>query len=71
MRAMIARQRIHIGIHHYGRTVDVEEADSTWRVYDGDLLLAEVSRNHHQGHRPVQGPQTGLSLPSCRSNMAI
>jgi hypothetical protein len=41
---MVAHQRIHIGIHHAGRTVDVEEADSTWRVYDGNLLLAEVPR---------------------------
>jgi hypothetical protein len=41
---MVARQRIHIGARHAGRTVDIEEADNTWRIYDGGLLLAEVAR---------------------------
>jgi hypothetical protein len=41
---MVARQRIHIGARHAGQTLDVEEADTTWRVYDGNLLLAEVPR---------------------------
>lgn len=41
---VVAGQRIHLGIRHAGRTLDVEEADNTWRVYDGDQLLAEVPR---------------------------
>ncbi|WP_373688230.1 IS481 family transposase [Actinoplanes aureus] len=40
----IARQKIQVGIGHAGRTVTVEEADTTFRIYDGDQLLAEVIR---------------------------
>jgi transposase InsO family protein len=40
----IARQRIHVGIAHAGRTLTVETADTTFRVYDGDELLTEVAR---------------------------
>jgi Integrase core domain len=42
---MIARQKIQVGIGHAGRTVAVEEADTTFRVYDGDQLLTEVLRS--------------------------
>nr|WP_130340652.1 IS481 family transposase [Micromonospora kangleipakensis] len=41
---VIAGQRIHPGIAHAGRTVTVEAADTTFRVYDGDQLLTEVAR---------------------------
>jgi hypothetical protein len=40
----IAGQRIHVGIAHAGHTLTVEVADTTWRVYDGDGLVAEVAR---------------------------
>ena len=40
----IARQRMQVGIGHAGRTVTVEEADTTFRVHDGDQLLTEVIR---------------------------
>ena len=40
----VARQRIHVGMAHAGRTVAVETADTTFRVYDGDELLTEVAR---------------------------
>src|SRR6266545_1843198 len=40
---VVAGQRIHVGIVHAGRTLTVEAADSTWRVYDGDHLVAEVA----------------------------
>ncbi|WP_188116037.1 hypothetical protein [Salinispora fenicalii] len=40
----IASQNIHIGISHAGRTVTVEEADTTFRIHDSDQLLAEVPR---------------------------
>jgi hypothetical protein len=36
--------RIQVGIGHAGRTVTVEEAATTFRVYDGDQLLTEVLR---------------------------
>ena len=40
---MVAGQRIHVGIAHAGRTLDVEPADRTIRVYDPTgALLAEV-----------------------------
>jgi hypothetical protein len=37
-----AGQRIHIGIQHAGRTMSVEAADTTFRIHDGDQVLAEV-----------------------------
>jgi len=41
---VVAGQRIHVGIAYAGRTLTVEAADNTWRVYDGDGLVAEVGR---------------------------
>jgi len=41
---VVAGQRIHVGMVHAGRTVTVEDADHTFRVYHGDELLAEVAR---------------------------
>ena len=41
---VVAGQRIHVGIAHAGRTLTVEAADNTWRVHDGDGLVAEVGR---------------------------
>jgi hypothetical protein len=40
----VARQKIQVGIGHAGRTVTVEEADTTFRVFDADQLLCEVQR---------------------------
>jgi hypothetical protein len=40
----IAHQKIQVGIGHAGRAVTVEEADTTFRVYNGDQLLTEVVR---------------------------
>jgi transposase InsO family protein len=40
----VAGQRIHVGIVHAGQTLTVETADSTWRIYDEDGLIAEVAR---------------------------
>jgi hypothetical protein len=40
----IAHERITVGITHAGATFDVEAADSTFRVYDGDQLITEVAR---------------------------
>jgi hypothetical protein len=46
---VVAGQRIHVGIVHAGRTLTVEAADATWRIYDDDdssssSLVAEVAR---------------------------
>jgi hypothetical protein len=41
---MVATQRIHVGLAHAGRTLTVEAADTTWRIYDDDRLVAEVAR---------------------------
>jgi hypothetical protein len=42
---VVAKQRIHVGIVHAGRTLTVEAADTTWRTYDDDDgLIAEVAR---------------------------
>jgi hypothetical protein len=40
----IAGQKIHVGISHAGQTVTVEEADTSFRILDGDQLLTEVPR---------------------------
>jgi hypothetical protein len=40
----VAGQRIHVGMVHAGRTVTVESADHTFRVYHGDELLTEAAR---------------------------
>jgi hypothetical protein len=47
---VVAKQRIHVGIVHAGRTLTAEAADTTWRIYDDDGLLAEVART---STRPV------------------
>jgi transposase InsO family protein len=41
---VVAGQRIHVGMVHAGRTVVVETADHTFRIYHGDELLTEVAR---------------------------
>ncbi|WP_231934891.1 integrase core domain-containing protein [Micromonospora viridifaciens] len=41
---VIAGQKIHVGIGHAGRTLTVEDADTTFRIHDGDQLLTEVPR---------------------------
>ncbi|GIH21665.1 hypothetical protein [Rugosimonospora africana] len=40
----IAGQRVHVGLLHAGRTLDVEAADTTLRIYDGDQLITETAR---------------------------
>ncbi len=40
----IAGQRVHVGLLHAGRTLDVEATDTTLRVYDGDQLITEIAR---------------------------
>nr|WP_026205838.1 IS481 family transposase [Actinoplanes globisporus] len=40
----IARQKIQVGISHAGRTVTVEQGDTTFRVYDAEQLIAEALR---------------------------
>ncbi|WP_328414858.1 hypothetical protein OG470_21450 [Micromonospora sp. NBC_00389] len=42
---VIAGQRIHVGIAHAGRTLAVEAADTTFRVYDADQLITEVAQS--------------------------
>ncbi|GAA0560431.1 hypothetical protein GCM10010172_49430 [Paractinoplanes ferrugineus] len=40
----IAGQKIQVGIGHAGHTVTVEEADTSFRVLDGDQVLIQVPR---------------------------
>ncbi len=40
---VIATQRVHVGIVHAGRTLTVEAGDHTWRVYDGEHVVAEAA----------------------------
>jgi hypothetical protein len=65
---VVAKQRIHVGMVHAGRTLTVEAGDVTWRVYDEDGLLAEVARTTTKSvarfkvHKPEppRRPQTHL-----------
>jgi transposase-like protein len=41
---VIAGQRIHIGIGHAGRTMTIESADNTFRIYHDTELVTEVAR---------------------------
>jgi hypothetical protein len=41
---VVAQQRIHVGTVHAGRTLTIEAADATWRIYDQDGLVAEVAQ---------------------------
>ncbi|MGW9198727.1 IS481 family transposase [Micromonospora chersina] len=41
---VVAGQRIHVGIRHAGATLTVEAADTTFRIHDGDQVIAEVPR---------------------------
>lgn len=41
----VAGQRIHVGIAHAGRTLTIESAHHTFRVYDEDtVLICETAR---------------------------
>ena len=57
---VVAKQRIHVGIVHAGQTLTVEAADSTWRIYDDNGLVAEVARTttkpvaRFKVHKPEQ-----------------
>jgi hypothetical protein len=65
---VVAQQPIHVGIVHAGRTLTVEAADATWRIYDEDPLIAEVARTATKSvarfkvHKPEppRRPQTHL-----------
>jgi hypothetical protein len=65
----VADQRIHVGISHAGRTFDVEAADTTFRVYDGDHLVTEVPRTttkpiaRFKVHKP-EPPRRKLAVAS-------
>jgi len=41
---MVAAQRIHVGLIHAGRTLTVEAAETSWRVFGDNGLVAEVAR---------------------------
>jgi hypothetical protein len=55
-----AGQKIHLGIGHAGRTVTVEDAGATFRVYDGDQLLADVPRTTT---KPIARFKVRMSFP--------
>ena len=68
---VIAKQRIHVGIVHAGQTLTVEAADTTWRIYDDDGLVAEVVRTTtkpvarfkvHKPEPPRQPPARRMTI---------
>jgi hypothetical protein len=66
---MVAKQRVHVGLAHAGRTLTVEAADTTWRIYDHDRLVTEVARTttkpvvRFKIHRP-EPPRRRITLGS-------
>ncbi|WP_203924746.1 integrase core domain-containing protein, partial [Rugosimonospora africana] len=58
---VVAGQRIHVGMTHAGRTLTVEPAHHTFRVYDGDELLTEVACTTSRpiARFKVRKPETG------------
>jgi hypothetical protein len=65
---VVASQRIHVGITHAGRTVTVEAADTTWRIYHGDELLTEVARTTT---KPIARFKVRKPEPARRSLTAV
>jgi hypothetical protein len=70
------RQRIHVGIVHAGRTLTVEAADSTWRIYaDEGGLRAEVARTgtpvaRFKVHKPEPPRRRAPMLSSAKQREA-
>ena len=62
---VIAGQRIHVGMVHAGRTVTVESADHTLRIYVGDERLTEVARTTTKpiARFKVRKPETPRRAP--------
>src|ERR671938_681751 len=58
---VVAGQRIHVGITHAGRTLDVEPADRTIRVYDEiGALVAEVPCTTRKSIARFQVPKPAI-----------
>jgi hypothetical protein len=60
---------VHVGLLHAGRTLDVEAADTTLRVYDGDQLITETPRTTTKPIVRYRGPQTGTPATAARQAM--
>jgi hypothetical protein len=67
---VVAGERIHVGITHAGRTLDVESADRTIRIYDETgVLVAEAPRTTTKSiarfkvRRPELRPRGASSAP--------
>jgi hypothetical protein len=64
----VAGQKIQVGIGHAGRTVTVEQADTSLRVYDAGQLLVEVIRTATKSIAPFKArkpePPRRRRLPS-------
>jgi hypothetical protein len=71
---VVAEQRIHVGIVHAGQTLTVEAADSTWRIYNDEGLVAEVARTttkpvaRFKVHKP-EPPRRPAATPSDRARL--
>jgi hypothetical protein len=65
----LRRVLVEVGIGHAGRIVAVEEADTTFRVYDGAQLLTEairtttkpIARFKERKPEPPRRPSTTLT----------
>jgi hypothetical protein len=76
---VVAKQRIHVGIVHAGRTLTVETGDATWRIYDEDHLVAEVARTTTKSvarfkvHKPEppRRPQTAGPAPTTTTSATV
>jgi hypothetical protein len=59
--------QIQVGLADAGRTLTVEAADTTWRIYDADALVAEVARTTT---RPIARFKVHKPEPSRRRVLA-
>jgi hypothetical protein len=65
---MVAKQRIHVGIQHAGKTVAVEVDDGTFTRPARPRHPARRRPDQPQGGRPIQRPQA-RSSPKPRNSM--
>jgi hypothetical protein len=58
---VVAKQRIYVGIVHAGRTLNVEAADTTWRIYDGGRRRPDSRGRPHHHQTPSPDSRVGVT----------
>ena len=68
---MVAKQRMHVGIQHAGKTVAVEVDDGTFTVQHGPDILLVVGRTSRKevARFKARKPEAARSSPKPRNSM--